>query len=182
MSPDLDRAARAIDEFLAALGHTAATEPEIAGTGERVAQAFADDLLAGYGADPATILSETCATTSRTDLVVVRGIAVSVTCPHHLLPSPGSATVAYRPTDRLVGLGAMGRLVQCFGRRLALQETVAQQVADALVEHLGAASAGCALDLQPLCMIARGDRQHQARAISVATAGAPDDALRRALA
>ena len=98
MSPDLDRAARAIDEFLAALGHTAATEPEIAGTGERVAQAFADDLLAGYGADPATILSETCATTSRTDLVVVRGIAVSVTCPHHLLPSPGTATVAYRPT------------------------------------------------------------------------------------
>ena len=181
MSPDLDRAARAIEEFLAALGHTPSSEPELAGTGDRVAQAFAEDLLDGYRADPAAILAETCATDGATDLVVVRGIAVSVTCPHHLLPSPGTATVAYRPSGTLVGLGALGRLVQCFGRRLALQETVAQQVADALVAHVGAPSAGCALDLQPMCMIARGDRQAGARALSVALAGEPDESLRRAL-
>lgn len=179
--PDLDRAARAIEEFLAALGHTAEGEPELAGTGARVAEAFAEDLLDGYAMDPATILEETCATTGRTELVVVRGIAITVTCPHHLLPSTGTATVAYRPAGKLAGLGALGRLVQCRGRRLALQETVAQQVAEDLVAHLGATSAGCALDLSPMCMIARGGRQVGARALSVAVAGAEDDALRRAL-
>lgn len=179
--PDLDRAARAIEEFLAALGHDAESDPELAGTGARVAEAFAEDILDGYAMDPATILEETCASTGRTELVVVRGIAITVTCPHHLLPSTGVATVAYRPKDKLAGLGALGRLVQCRGRRLALQETVAQQVADDLVEHLGAASAGCALDLSPACMIARGGRQVGARALSVAVAGAEDEALRRAL-
>lgn len=179
--PELDRAARAIEEFLAALGHDAEGNPELAGTGARVAEAFVEDLLEGYQMDPREVLSETCATTGRTELVVVRGISVTVTCPHHLLPSTGTATVAYRPKGKLAGLGALGRLVQCRGRRLALQETVAQQVADDLIEHLGAASAGCALDLSPMCMIARGGRQVGARALSVAVAGEDDDALRRAL-
>ena len=181
MKPDLQRAAQAIEEFLAALGHSAETNPELAGTGARVAQAFAEDLLDGYDSDPASILGDTCASTSKTDVVLVKGIAITVTCPHHLLPSTGTATVAYRPAGKLAGLGALGRLVQALGRRLALQETVAEQVAEALVEHLGATSAGCSLDLQPTCMIARGDRQVGARAVAMAFAGAQDDALRRAL-
>jgi GTP cyclohydrolase I len=84
----------------------------------------------------------------------------------------GVVHVGYLPGDRVVGLGALGKLVDCFSRRLALQEDLGQRVADALVEHLGAVGAGCVVDMVPACMAARGDRRHGARAYTVAFAGA----------
>ena len=180
--PDLERAARAIEDFLDAIGHPSSSSSELAGTPERVAEAFGRDLLDGYASSPKEILADTCATAGHNELVHVQGIAVTVTCPHHLLPSTGTASVAYRPGPSLAGFGALGRLVQCHGRRLALQETVAREIATSLVTHLGAVSAGCRLELRPTCMIARGDRQVGARAVTVAFAGREDQDLRRMLA
>ena len=177
---DLDAAARAIESFLAALGHPVDADPERAGTPMRVAEAFHADLLAGYRENPATILAETCASDAR-GLVVLTGIHTTAVCPHHLLPATGVSHVAYLPRERLVGLGALARLVDCFARRLVLQEDLAQHVADALVEHLDARAAGCVVDLAPTCMIARGERQVGARAIATAFAGERDADLRRAL-
>ncbi len=178
-SADLERAAQAIEAFLTALGQDPSADPELKQTGARVAQAFHDDLLSGYRMDPATILGDTCASASE-DLVILTGIATTTVCPHHLLPSTGVAHVAYLPTGKLAGLGAIARLVQCFARRLALQEQVARNVASALVEHLGATAAGCVVNLEPSCMIARGERQVGARAISVAFAGDAPPEFRRA--
>lgn len=166
---DLHRAARAIDEFLQALGHDPRTHPELAQTGELVAEAFGRDLLAGYMLDPGTILADT--TPGGSDLVVVRDIAATVTCPHHLLPAQGFVHLAYVPNGRLTGLGALARLVDCFSRRLVLQETMTRNVAEALVTHLGARAAGCVADLSSACLTARGERRHGARVVSLATAG-----------
>lgn len=180
MTVDLDAAARAIESFLAALGHPIDADPERAETPMRVAEAFHRDLLSGYRDDPAAILSETCASNAK-GLVVLTGIHTTAVCPHHLLPATGVSRVAYLPRDRVVGLGALSRLVSCYARRLILQEDLAQRVADALVEHLDARAAGCVVDLAPTCMIARGERQIGARAIAMAFAGEDSPELRKAL-
>jgi len=177
---DLSKAARAIEEFLEALGLDPKREPELRETGRRVADAYANELLDGYAQDPAAILAEHTASTSR-GLVMVAHLPLATMCPHHLLPALGVAHVGYLPGEHVVGLGALGQLVDCFSRRLTLQEDLCQNVADALVTHLGARGAGCAADLVQACVNARGERRHGARSFTVATAGtlAVDDGARR---
>ena len=167
---DRERAAAAIEEFLSALGLSSERDPELAQTAQLVTAAYADELLIGYAMDPAAILRETLRSNSPA-LVAVRDIQTSILCPHHLMPASGVVHVAYAPGDRVVGLGALARLATCFARRLILQETLVQSIADALVTHLGARGAGCVADLSPTCLSARGERCHTARALSSATAG-----------
>ncbi len=169
-TPDLARAARAIHDFLAALG-VPGDDPELASTGDRVARAFAEDLLAGYRANPRTILADRTASRSR-GMVIVTQLPLVTMCPHHLLPAVGRAHVAYLPDAAVVGLGALASLVDCFARRLILQEDLADRVVDALVEHLGARGAACVLDLEPTCLTGRGERRHGARAVASAFRGA----------
>jgi GTP cyclohydrolase I len=167
---DLGAAARAIEAFLRALGHPVDSDPQLADTGRLVAEAFHGELLAGYRTDPAEVLRESVAA-SGGDLVVVRDIDVTCICPHHLLPASGVLHIAYVPTYKVVGLGALSRLAQCFARRLILQETLCEQIADALETQLSAAAAGCIAELAPTCLTARGERPAHARVVSVATTG-----------
>jgi GTP cyclohydrolase I len=167
---DLSRAAEAIEEFLRAVGAPIDRDPELSGTGRRVAEAFAHDLLSGYREDPAAILAESTTSDAR-GMVLVTSLATSTTCPHHLMPAPGLAHVGYLPGSRVIGLGALGRLVDCYAHRLILQEDLGRAIALAIVEHLGAQAAGVVLDLAPACMTARGDRRHGARAITAAYEG-----------
>jgi GTP cyclohydrolase I len=166
---DLARAARAVEELLAAVG-APTDDPELRGTGARVADAYANDLLSGYDLDPKVILADR-AGSNAPGLVLVTSVATTTMCPHHLLPASGVTHVGYWPGDGVVGLGAIARLVDCYSRRLALQEDVAQRIADALVEHLGARAAGAVVDLTPTCMTARGDRRHGSHAVTAAFAG-----------
>jgi GTP cyclohydrolase IA len=167
---DLDAAARAIEAFLCALGHPIDSDPQLADTGRRVAEAFHGELLAGYRSDPQELLRDSVAS-SGGDLVVVRGIDVTCMCPHHLLPASGVLHIAYVPTRRLVGLGALVRLAHCYARRLILQETLCEQIAGALESQLGAAAAGCIAELKPGCLTARGARPAHADVVSIATTG-----------
>lgn len=167
---DRDAAARAIADFLRALGRDPEREPELAHTPHLVAAAWADELLAGYAMDPAAILADGLSTT-HSELVGLRDLEITTLCPHHLMPARGVVHIVYAPGERLVGLGALSRLVTCFARRLILQETLVQSVADALVAHLGARGAGCYASLSPACLTARGERCHNASAMSFATAG-----------
>jgi GTP cyclohydrolase I len=169
-TPDLTAAARAIEAFLGALGHSTATEPELAATGQLEAAAFHDELLAGYRMDPKRILADTIPTRSQA-MVVVRDIDVVCICPHHLLPASGVVHVGYLPTERIVGFGALAQLARCYAQRLTLQETLCERVADALVEHLGAAASGCIAELSPACLTCRGARPSQARVVTYAVSG-----------
>jgi GTP cyclohydrolase I len=165
-----EAAARAIEAFLRALGRDPERDPELAGTGARVARAWADELLAGYAVDTDAFLAENVLA-GTTGLVVVRDLPVATMCPHHLMPSTGEATVAFAPTDRLVGVGAVARLVDAFARRLALQEHIGEEVAGALERHLRPRWAACRIVLSHACMTARGERTHGARVETVATRG-----------
>jgi GTP cyclohydrolase IA len=167
---DRPRAAAAISEFLRALGFAPEHEPDLADTARLVADAYADQLLVGYREQPAEILSGNVSDVG-SEIVVVRDVQTTIMCPHHLMPATGVVHVAYAPGGRVVGLGALGRLVTCFARRLTLQESLVQSIADALCVHAGARGAACAAELAPTCMTARTEHCHAASALSLATAG-----------
>ncbi|MDI1479967.1 GTP cyclohydrolase I [Polyangium sp. y55x31] len=156
---DRRAAARAVEDFLRALGH----EPvgELEGTGERVADAWADDLLEGESIDAAAVLREGSlgVTDTGTGIVVVRDLAVTTICPHHLLPAFGSAIVAYQPGARVAGIGTLARVVDVVARRLTLQEQIGATVVDLIGRELEAKGALCKLSLTHTCLVSRGERK-----------------------
>jgi GTP cyclohydrolase I len=175
-------AEEAVARFLDALGMPAEVRSaaDLADTPRRVADAWLEDLVDGYGRDPAAILAGGLPSTSR-DLVAVTGIDYHSVCPHHLLPSRGVAHVAYVPGGKVVGFGQLVKLVDALAHRLVLEEDLARQIADALVRHLGARGAACVLEAEQLCMTVRGEKRTGARAHAEAWAGvlAKDGAPRR---
>lgn len=180
MTIDRARAAEHIEAFLRAVGAPVDQDPELRGTGTRVANAYLDDLLVGYAMDAAQILSESTQSTSP-GLVTLVDVPATTMCPHHLLPASGRVHVGYWPGAHVVGFGALARIVTCFTRRLALQEDIGRHIAEALVRERGARAAGVVVDFSPSCLVDRGDAPHGARAITTAFAGsALSDASLRA--
>ncbi len=168
---DRAAAARAIEDFLRALGHE--PEGELAGTGERVADAWADDLLEGEAIDAAALLREGALDLDAegSGLVLVRDLAVTTMCPHHLLPAHGTATVAYMPGARVAGIGTIAHVVDVLAHRLTLQERISDDVVALLVHELGARGALCRLALTHSCLIARGERKTGSIVETLAVAG-----------
>lgn len=168
---DREAAARAIEDFLRALGHE--PEGDLAGTGERVADAWADDLLEGEAIDAAAVLREgsIAIDADGAGLVVVRDLAVTTMCPHHLLPAMGTGLVAYMPGDRVAGIGTIAHVLDALSRRLTLQERIGADVAAMLVRELGARGALCKLALTHSCLSARGERKSGAIVETLAVAG-----------
>lgn len=187
MAIDREAARRAIAEFLRALGRDAEREPELEKTPERVVAAFADELLSGYDVDLEQLIADGASGEPplSSGIVAVRGVQLATVCPHHLLPALGTATVAYVPGARVLGLGTLARLVDAFARRLTLQESIGEGVVGALMERAGARGAYCEIELVHGCLSARGPCQARARALTVARAGSlaePDAAALLALA
>lgn len=174
MPVDRAAAARAIGDFLKALGFDPREHADLADTPARVTEAFTDDLLRGHGVDvPDLIRKGSCEAplATKSGPVAVTGIAVATTCPHHLLPALGYASVVYLPGAALLGIGTLTALVDAFARRLTLQEAIGQSVVNALIEHAGARGAYCELELEHACLRARGERQTTALVRSSARAG-----------
>ena len=178
MPVDRARAERAVREFLLSLGRDVDGDAELRGTPERVVEAYCKDLLSGYDVDVPALLSdgEAISENKLSGLVALSGIAVSTVCPHHLLLSNGSASIAYRPGSRLFGLGTLTSLVNAFARRLSLQESIGENVVRALVEHGGARAAYCEIRLVHGCLVARGSRQTGSELTTTARRGELDAA------
>jgi GTP cyclohydrolase I len=173
---DRARAERAVREFLQALGRDPDADAELLETPARVVEAYATELLAGYGVDVKALLAEgeAVAEGKVSGFIALRGVAVSTICPHHLLLSHGSATIAYRPGARLFGLGTLAAVVGAYARRLSLQEAIGENVVQALVQHGGARAAYCELRLVHGCVVARGARQAHSELVTTARRGEID--------
>lgn len=148
-------------------------------TPARVLKAFTE-MTTGYHLDPATILERTFDVGDADELVVVRGIPFHSLCEHHLLSFTGTATVGYLPVDRVVGLSKIPRLVDCYARRLQVQERMTRQIADALVEHLGVETVGVVVRGEHSCMSCRGVGKSAEMITSRLTGMLRDDAAARA--
>lgn len=179
MPIDRAAAANAIDAFLRAIGRDASREPDLVGTGARVADAYVDELCAGYGVDTRALL-EASAIAGGAGLVVLHDVAITTMCPHHLLPATGTATIAMLTRDRLVGVGTLASLVDAHARRLTLQERIGEAVVSDIEAVLAPAWVGCRLVLAHGCMVARGERAVGSRVETVALRGAAGDVVAQA--
>lgn len=139
-------------------------------TPKRVVKAW-DELTSGYQIDPAAILTTSFDGGSYDQMVVLRNIEFRSMCEHHMLPFSGVAHVAYVPKGRVVGISKMARLVDCFGRRLQIQEQMTQQIAQAMMKHLKASGAGVKLVAHHSCMSCRGVMKHQSELVTTCLLG-----------
>lgn len=154
---------RAVRGLLVALQRDVDSEA-LAGTPNRVARAW-EELLAGYGQDPAEVMRCTGGAEGFEQhydgMVVLAGLPFTSTCEHHLLPFVGTADVAYipGPSGRVVGLSKLARLVDVYARRLQLQERLTTEVATALATVTEAAGVGVRFRAVHQCMVCRGVRK-----------------------
>ena len=159
------------EEAVATLLRFIGEEPERDGlrdTPARVVKAWRE-MTAGYAEDPAEILARTFDESSD-ELVILRGISFYSTCEHHLLPFYGQAVVGYLP-GKVVGISKLARLVECFAKRLQVQERMTRQIADAVEQHLEARGVGVVLRAHHLCMGCRGVRQEETEMVTSAMLG-----------
>ena len=171
MSPDANAIATAIAALLRAAGHDPSSAADVRQTPERVAKLWMEEFLAGYAMDPAKILGEPVVGEADPDVVVVSGLRFHSMCPPHLVPFRGVAHLAYLPAGKLAGFGRLADLVECFTKRLTLQERATSAIADALWRGLGAHGAGCVLEAEQLCLALPGERHDSSCVVTSAFVG-----------
>jgi GTP cyclohydrolase I len=125
-------------------------------TPKRVAKSY-KELFQGYESDPHEYLKRTFEEVGGYDeLVVLKNIRFVSHCEHHMLPVTGVAHVAYLPTDRVVGISKLARVVQGFARRLQIQEKMTSEIAHAIMDVLKPHGVGVVIEAEHSCMTMRG--------------------------
>ena len=115
------------------------------------------ELFAGYETDPRAYLERTFQEVGGYDeLVVLKDIRFVSFCEHHMLPVVGRAHVGYLPTDRVVGISKLARVVQGYARRLQIQEKMTSEIATAIHEVLRPQGVGVVIEAEHSCMTLRG--------------------------
>lgn len=145
-------------------------------TPRRVDEAW-DELLEGYSMDPKKILSAQFERTGdNPQTVEVTDIDFCSLCEHHLLPFFGKASITYLPKKggKVVGLSKLCRLVECYARRLQIQERMTDQILSAIVENLDPIMASVQLTAFHTCMTIRGIKKIEAQTRTAATYKMPN--------
>lgn len=125
-------------------------------TPARVARSYRE-LFAGYESDPRAYLEKTFEEVGGySQLVVLKDIRFVSFCEHHMLPVVGKAHVAYLPTDRVVGISKLARVVRGYARRLQIQEKMTSEIATAIDEVLRPQGVGVVIEAEHSCMTMRG--------------------------
>jgi GTP cyclohydrolase I len=115
------------------------------------------ELFAGYDVDPRAYLEKTFEEVGGYDeLIILRDIPFVSFCEHHMLPVVGHAHVGYLPTNRVVGISQLARVVHGFARRLQIQEKMTAQIARAIEEVLKPQGVGVVVEAEHSCMTLRG--------------------------
>lgn len=176
---EAEDAEAAIRTILRAIGEDP-DRPGLRDTPARVLRSWGE-LFGGYREDPGSLLATTFDEVEGYDeLVLLRDVPFQSTCEHHMLPFTGTAHVAYLPGDQVVGLSKLARLVDCFARRLQIQERLTRQVVQALMDHLAPRGAAAIVQAGHGCMACRGVRKPGASMVTSAYAGALAEPARRA--
>jgi GTP cyclohydrolase I len=172
-TPDpLEESVRA---FLRQLGE----DPEREGllrTPQRVARSLRF-LTNGYQQDVDKVLNGALYSVAYDEMVIVKDIEIFSLCEHHLLPFFGRCHVAYIPTDKVIGLSKIPRLVDVFARRLQVQERLTNQIAETIMAKIKPLGVGVVIEAKHLCMIMRGVEKQNSVAVTSAMLGAFRDEI-----
>ena len=152
-SVDIKRIEKAVREILLAVGEDIGREG-LKGTPQRVARMYAE-LLGGMREEPKEHLRHAF-TEKYDEIVLLRDIPFYSICEHHLMPFIGSAHVAYLPTGAVIGVSKLARIVDCFARRLQVQERLTDQIADFIMSSLKPLGVTVVLEAAHSCMTIRG--------------------------
>ena len=144
-------------------------------TPKRVAEAY-KEFFAGYETDPEEILEKTFEEVEGYDeMVLVKDIRVESHCEHHMLPIIGKAHVAYIPTNRVVGISKLARIVDVYGKRLQTQETMTAQIANAIQKVLKPKGVAVVIDAYHQCMSTRGVHKTESSTVTSSMKGVFND-------
>ena len=141
-------------EILSLLGE----DPEREGllkTPERVAKAMSF-VTKGYSQNPIEIINSATFTEEYQQMVLVKDIELFSMCEHHMMPFVGKAHVAYIPNGKITGLSKIARVVECFARRLQVQERLTVQIRDCIQEALNPIGVAVVIEASHMCMQMRG--------------------------
>jgi len=127
----------------------------LTGTPDRIARMY-DEVLGGYHVDPVKLVNGALFDVDYGEMVLVKEIEYFSMCEHHMLPFYGRAHVAYLPTNKVIGLSKIPRLVEMYARRLQVQERLTHQIADMLDEILAPRGVAVAIEGQHMCSMMRG--------------------------
>lgn len=150
---DIQKIEQAVKDILAAVGEDPQREG-LKDTPSRVARMYVE-LLAGMHQDPKKHLTSVF-TEKYDEIVLLRNISFYSICEHHLMPFIGAAHVAYLPSGAVIGVSKLARVVDCFARRLHVQERLTDQIADFLMDSLKPKGVAVVLEASHSCMTIRG--------------------------
>jgi len=157
--PDRVAVPKDVQEAVRTLIRWAGDDPDREGlldTPKRVARAWRE-YARGYAENPARHLSRTFEEVGGYDeIVLLKDIPFQSHCEHHLAPIIGKAAIAYLPSERVVGISKLARVLHGFARRLQVQERLTAQVADTIWEHLRPQGVAVVIEATHACMTARG--------------------------
>jgi len=153
--PSRKQAEEAVRTLLLWAGEDPAREGLI-DTPTRVARAY-EDWFSGYKEDPVTYLRRTFEEVEGYDeMIVLRDITFESHCEHHMAPIIGKAHVGYLPSDKVVGISKLARVVDAFARRFQVQEKMTAQIANCINDVLNPRGVGVVIDATHQCMTTRG--------------------------
>lgn len=125
-------------------------------TPARVARAY-EDWFSGYREDPVRFLKRTFQEVEGYDeMIVLRDITFESHCEHHMAPIIGRAHVGYLPTNKVVGISKLARVVEAFARRFQVQEKMTAQIANTIQDVLKPKGVGVVIEAEHQCMTTRG--------------------------
>jgi GTP cyclohydrolase I len=173
--PDLPRPSREqAEEAVRTLIAWSGDDPDREGlldTPKRVVNAYSE-FFKGYDECPIEALSKTFEEVGGyDDIVMLRDIDINSHCEHHMIPFIGRAHVAYFPTEKVVGISKLARVVEIFARRLQTQETMTAQVADTIDEVLQPRGVAVMIEAVHQCMSLRGIQKRDVATITTKFTG-----------
>jgi GTP cyclohydrolase I len=139
-------------------------------TPQRVAKSMRF-LTSGYHQDVDKVLNGALYEVAYDEMVIVKDIEIFSLCEHHLLPFFGRCHVAYIPTQKVIGLSKIPRLVDVFARRLQVQERLTTQIAETIMEKIKPQGVAVVIEAKHLCMIMRGVEKQNSVAVTSAMLG-----------
>jgi len=169
--PDRRAAEDAVRTLLAYFGEDPSREGLI-DTPRRFVDAY-EEFLSGYADDPVAILSRTFEEVEGyDDIVLLKNIRVESHCEHHIQPLIGMAHVAYLPSSRVVGISKLARVVDAYSRRLQSQETLTNQIAQAIETALAPRGVAVLIDAEHQCISTRGVHKTEVSCVTQTLTGA----------
>ena len=158
-----------LKDILAQIGEDPEREG-LAKTPERFEKAI-QFLTQGYRQNPDDIVGDAIFTEECNHMVIVRDIEVYSLCEHHLLPFYGRCHIGYIPKGKVYGVSKLARIVDCFARRLQLQERLTQQIASFVKSKIDAEGVGVVMECHHLCMMMRGVQKQNSLMVTSAVLG-----------